>query len=174
MLLNGLFGLCLVLVPVLPSTTSVSSTDFSGTWKIDKTSSTYQRLNGFDDLTFVVTQTAQAVNVKRVIKQKNQKEKVNELTLYPDGRGEKVSLLMTNQKWDSKTTWVNGNLVTRFTVTVYESTSSDYIRYDYKDTWSLSKDGNHSTERATVCRGSYRQPDLQQGLSAHFLIRDTL
>ena len=53
MLLNGLFGLCLVLVPVLPSTTSVSTTDFSGTWKIDKTSSTYQRLNEFDDLTFV-------------------------------------------------------------------------------------------------------------------------
>jgi hypothetical protein len=115
--------------------------DFSGTWKIDKSQTTWEALRDLHDLTFEVSQNQTAIHVKRIITGKKHKPRTSELTYYPDGRGEKVSLLLVSQKWKSKTIWMNDALVTRFTVSEYERMTSDYYYFDYQETWSLSSDG---------------------------------
>jgi len=122
-----------------------NSSDFSGNWKVDRKFSTYKHLQDLDDLTLVIAQNDNTVKVRRIIEEKKRKERVGEFTYYPDGRGEKVSLLFTNEEWNSKTNWVNGSLVSKFTVTQYESLTSDFYYFDYTETWSLSKDTNTLT-----------------------------
>jgi len=124
--------------------------DFSGTWKIDRKLSTYELLRDLEDLVFVISQSDESINVKRIIKEKKHKERIKELTYYADGRGEKVSFLFSNEKWNSKTIWVEGSLVSKFTVTEYESTSSDFYYYDYTETWSLSKDSKLLTIKTDI------------------------
>ena len=114
--------------------------DFSGTWRIDRNLTTYEHLRDLEDLTFVVTQTESVVVVKRIIVEKKHKPRISELTYYPDGRGEKVSRLFNNQKFKSKTNWVNQTMVTKFTVSEYERLTSDFYYFDFQETWSLSSD----------------------------------
>ena len=116
--------------------------DFTGTWKIDRDLSTAKAVSDLDDLTFVISQKLAELHLKRIVKEKEHKELVSEVTYFTDGRGEKVSLLFGGEKWDAKTNWVNGTLVTKFTVTEYVSTSSDFFYLDYKETWALLQHGN--------------------------------
>lgn len=116
--------------------------DFTGTWKIDRDLSSAKTLVDLDDLTFVVSQSADELHVKRIIRDKKHKQHVNELSYFPDGRGEKVSLLLGSDKWNAKTNLINDTLVTKFTVTEYISTSSEFFYADYKETWALAQHGN--------------------------------
>jgi hypothetical protein len=114
--------------------------DFTGTWEIDRDHSTAQALKDFDDLIFVILQNPPEFHVKRIIKEKKHRERISELTLFSDGRGEKISFLFGGEKWNSKTNWVGDTLVSRFTVAGYISASSDFYYRDYQETWLLSQD----------------------------------
>jgi len=144
MLLNWLAVICIL----IPQPTQIAVTqvpDFSGTWKINRNTSTYSGLKDLEDLTFVITQHPPVLDVKRIIREKKHRERISELTYYTDGRGEKVSFLFSDQKWNSKTICVNSEIVSTFTVPQYESLTSDFTYYDYNEVWSLSRDGKLMT-----------------------------
>ena len=169
MILTALLAISLQLLQ--PTQSPIAAVpDFSGTWKIDKSQTTWEHLRDLDDLTFEISQDQSAVIVKRIITEKKHKPRVSELTYYPDGRGEKVSRLLSNLKFKSKTIWVNQTMVTKFTVSEYESTSRDFYYFDFQETWSLSNDKKVltiSTEvaarnvprflRNTITSNSYRK-----------------
>ena len=144
MLLNGLIAICLLVFQGNQALTTPVP-DLSGTWRLDRDLSTHEgltemdELNSVDELTFVISQTPPTLIVKRIAKEKKHKERVSELTYYTDGRGEKVSFLFSNEKFKSKTNWVDGALVSNFTLT--RSFMNEFYYSDYKETWSLSKDG---------------------------------
>jgi hypothetical protein len=144
MLLNGLIAISLLVIQGNQALTTTVP-DLSGTWRLEKNLSTIKGLPDMDDyksvdeLTFVISQTPSMLVVKRIIKERKHKERVSELTYYTDGRGEKGSFLFSNDKWKSKTNWVDGALVSKFTVT--DRFMSEFYYSDYKETWSLSKDG---------------------------------
>jgi hypothetical protein len=115
--------------------------DLSGTWKIDRNLSTYGRLKDLDDLIFIISQNDPVLNVKRVLKKKRHKDRMSELNYYTDGRGEKIQFLFGGEQFNSKTGWEGDRLVSKFTVTEYLSTTSDFYYLDYKEMWELSKEG---------------------------------
>jgi hypothetical protein len=94
-----------------------------------------------DGLTLIISQNEPVLNVKRILKEKKHKERTSELTYYTDGRGEKTRLLLGGEKIDSKTLWIDGRLVSTFTVTEYISASSEFYLRDYTESWELSEDG---------------------------------
>jgi len=144
MLLNWLAVIC-ILIPQPTQIAVAQVPDFSGTWKIDRNTSTYSGLKDLEDPTFVISQHPAVLEVKRVIREKKHRQRISELTYYTDGRGEKVSFLFSDQKWNSKTIWVNGEMVSTFTVPQYESLTSSFTYYDYKEVWSQSRDGKLMT-----------------------------
>jgi hypothetical protein len=121
--------------------------NFTGTWKIDRALSDAPALKDLDDLTYVISYTAPQMHVVRVIKEKKQAERTSELVYYTDGRGENISFLFGHDKWKSKTTWVEGTLVSKF------PTDSR----NYKETWSVSVDGNTLTVVTEITGNSFNR-----------------
>jgi len=132
-----------VMLPGFSSTDiPVAVPDFTGTWKIDRELSSPRAMSDLDDLTLVVSQSLPELHVKRIIDEKKHKQRVSEQTYFTDGRGEKVSWLLSNEKLDSKTFWLKDSIVSKFTVTECISTTSDFYFADYKETWELLQHGN--------------------------------
>jgi hypothetical protein len=97
--------------------------------------------------------------VKRIVTDKKQKERTDELIYYTDGRDGKISLLLSDygsvklnddDKWKSKTTLVGNTLVAKYTAMMWwgkgiEDFTAHRYYVDYKETWALSEDGNTLT-----------------------------
>lgn len=139
MILTALLAISVLAVQATQPAISVAP-DFSGTWKIDRELTTWKYLRDLDDLTFEISQNPSQLIVKRIIVRKKHKPRISELTYHPDGRGEKVSRLFNNRKFESKTIWVNQTMVTKFTVSEYDGLTRDFYYFDFQETWSLSDD----------------------------------
>ena len=144
-----LIGLALSFSSAQSGSSKSSAPDFSGTWKVDFSLST-ARINFLDSLTFVISQKLPELRVKRMVTDKKQKERTDELIYHTDGRDGKISLLLSDDKWKSKTTLVGNTLVAKYTVMKWwgkgiEDFTTHRYYVDYKETWALSEDGNTLT-----------------------------
>ena len=103
-----------------------------------------------DSLTLVISQKLPELRVKRIVTDKKQKERTDEVIYHTDGRDGKISLLLRDDKWKSKTTLVGNTVVVKYTVMKWwgkgiEDFTAHRYYVDYKETWALSEDGNTLT-----------------------------
>ena len=135
-----------------PQTSNSSSSpvpDFSGAWQLDRKQSTNTESLRLPDITLVISQRDSILNVTRTVKDKK-KERVQELTYYMDGRGEKNPTLFGGEKRESKSSWSSSKLVSKYALTSWSSGTNRYYIQPVTETWELSKDGQILTMTAEV------------------------
>lgn len=124
------------------SDASAPSPDFSGTWELDrKLSTNHRNLSGFEEMIYIISQKESTLRVARTMKTKK-KERTQELIYYTDGRGEKNPIMYGGEKRKSKTSLSNGKLISKYTLSLWISSTNDYYNQDARDSWELSRDGN--------------------------------
>jgi hypothetical protein len=116
---------------------------FSGTWKFNKEKSAKNAsLARFEDWTMQISQDKGAIKISRTIKIKG-KARTDELTYYPDDRGEENPTGFGKEKRKTTTLWRNAKMVMRFTLSMYAM--GDFLKQDIVDTLEVSSDGQTLT-----------------------------
>jgi hypothetical protein len=142
---------------VLDSSKSIS--DFSGTWKLDRSASTDSRtLSRFEEVTLAIFQNGSTLKVSYSGKRKN-KVRVHELEYFTDGRSEENPNPLGNLRRRSKTYWSYGNLISEYIVTSTVSSTHDEYKQEATDIWELSKDRSTLTVRTEV-KAAHLLPEI--------------
>lgn len=127
---------------------------FAGTWKFNPEKSAKNKsLARFEEWTMQISQVDGVIKIVRTIKVKG-KARTDELTYYPDGRGEENPTGFGPEKRETKTIWSDNKLLMKFTLKTYAF--GDFLQQDIVDSWEVSNDGqtlNINTE-AGKQRGS--------------------
>lgn len=119
---------------------SKSTTDLSGTWKLDRSASTDTRtLSRFDEVSLAISQNGSALQVVHTGKRKK-KVRVPLLEYFTDGRGEENPNPLGDLQRRSKTFWSYGNLISEYIVNSTVSSTHELYKQEATDIWELSKD----------------------------------
>ena len=136
---------------------SASTTDLSGTWKLDRDGSTDSRtLSHFEDVTLVISRNGSTLKVVYEGKRKN-KSQIQQLEYRTDGGREENPSPLGGTKRYSKTFWSYGNLISEYILAT--SVSDNECKQEARDIWELSKDQQTLIIRTEV-GGPHMVPEM--------------
>ena len=117
---------------------SASTSDLSGTWKLDRKASTDNRtLSHFEEVTLVISHNNSTMKMVYDGKRRNKSE-THQLEYRTDGGREENPNPLGGRTRYSKTFWSYGNLISEYIVIT--SLSENECKQEARDIWELSKD----------------------------------
>jgi len=136
---------------------SASTTDLSGTWKLDRYASSDNRtLSHFEEVTLVISHNGSTVKMVYDGKRRN-KSQIQHLEYQTDGSREENPSPLGGRKRYSKTFWSYGNLISEYIVST--SVGDNECKQEARDIWELSKDKETLTIRTEV-GGPHMVPEM--------------
>ena len=138
--------------------------NIAGSWEFDrKLSSKHESISKLPDMLYVISQNGTMLKVQRIVTV-GKKQRVQELTYFTDGRGEKNPLIYGGEKRKSKTSIADGKIISTYKLSWWASSTHEYYNQPAQDTWEVSKDG----ETLTVTTESGEIPNLPDFLRTIF------
>ena len=129
----------------LTAQTSDPITSISGAWVFDQNlSSKHESISRIDEMRYVISQNGAILKVQRTITA-GKKSRVQGLTYFTDGRGEKNPTIFGGEKRKSKTSVTDGKVISKYTLSWWASSTNEYYKQPAQDTWEVSKNGQTLT-----------------------------
>lgn len=147
-----------------PSHAADLPADLSGTWEFDRNlSSKHESISRLEEMVYVISENGATLKVQRTITARK-KRRVQALTYYTDGRGEKNPTIYGGDKRKSKTSITDSKVISKYTLSWWASSTHEYYNQPAQDTWEVSKDG----QTLTITTESGDIPNLPEFLRTIF------